>query len=129
LLSLHFQLAANSSHTTHARAQGDGIIPGKLRSYRLDSGKFEATSKTSLTWRPPRIQMIFDVQGQGPPFRSGIVTAEAKKVTGAFPPKLETTVLKVDYEDGDEANGGVYLAAAAAGAAAAADNVLSNTLP
>jgi len=87
-------------------ALGDGIVPGKLRSYRLDAGKFEATSSSSLTWRHPRIQMIFDVQGQGPPFRSGIVTAEAKKVSGSFPPKLRTTILKIDYETGDEGTGG-----------------------
>jgi hypothetical protein len=48
------------------------------------------------------------VRGQGPPFRSAIVTCEAKKVSGAFPPRLRTTVLKVDYEEGDEGDGGSY---------------------
>ena len=85
---------------------GDGIVPGKMRSYRLDAGKFEATSGTSVKWRNPRIQMIFDVVGQGPPFRTGLVTCEAVKVTGAFPPKLQTNVLKVDYEVGNEGEGG-----------------------
>lgn len=85
---------------------GDGIVPGNMRSYRLDAGKFEPTSGTSVAWRNPRIQMIFDVVGQGPPFRTGLVTCEAVKVTGAFPPKLRTNVLKVDYEVGDEGEGG-----------------------
>ena len=95
-----------SADPTVIKALGDGIISGNLRSYRLDSGKFEATSGTALTWRNPRIQMIFDVSGQGPPFRTGIVTCEAVKVTGAFPPKLRTNILKVDYEDGNEGEGG-----------------------
>ena len=85
---------------------GDGVLPGSLRSYRLDAGKFEATSSTSVKWRNPRIQMIFDVRGTGPPFRTGVVTCEAVKVTGSFPPKLRTNVLKVDYETGDEGEGG-----------------------
>ena len=50
--------------------------------------------------------MIFDVVGQGPPFRTGLVTCEAVKVTGAFPPKLQTNILKVDYEVGNEGEGG-----------------------
>jgi hypothetical protein len=82
-------------------AIGDNIRPGKLRSYRLDSGKFEATSSSSAKWRDPRIQMIFDVQGNTPPYRSALVTCEAHKVTGAFPPKLHTSILKIDYETAD----------------------------
>jgi len=99
-------LAKVTGDTQAIEKLGDGIVPGNLRSYRLDSGKFEATSGTSLTWRNPRIQMIFDVRGQDPPFRTGVVTCEAVKVTGAFPPKLRTNILKIDYEDGNEGEGG-----------------------
>jgi hypothetical protein len=83
------------------KALGDGVSPGKLRSYRLDPGRFEASSAYRMVYRPPRIQMIFDVQAQGPPYRAAICTIEAHKATGAFPPKLTTTLLKVDFEDGD----------------------------
>ena len=87
---------------------GDGIVPGKLRSYRLDSGRFEPTSKTSLTWREPRVQMLFDVRGTGPPYRPALVTCEATKSSFAFPPRLHTTVVKVDFETGDEGEGGGF---------------------
>ena len=49
--------------------------------------------------------MIFDVAGTGPPYRTGLVTCEAIK-TGGFPPKLTTTLLKVDFETGNEGEGG-----------------------
>ncbi len=45
-------------------ALGDGIRAGNLRSYRLDPGNFHFDG-TSLIWRPPRIQMIFDVSAAG----------------------------------------------------------------
>lgn len=45
-------------------ALGDGIRAGKLRSYRLDPGNFHFDG-TSLIWRPPRIQMLFDVSADG----------------------------------------------------------------
>ena len=83
---------------------GDGIKPGSLRSYRLDSGKMELVGRSPV-WRPPRIQMIFDVTGTGPPYRTGIVTCEAIK-SGGFPPKLTTTLLKIDYETGNEGEEG-----------------------
>lgn len=35
---------------------GDGLGPGSLRSYRLDSGKMEMVGRTAV-WRPPRIQV------------------------------------------------------------------------
>ena len=85
---------------------GDGIKAGKLRSYRLDSGKMEMVGRGSPpVWRPPRIQMIFDVSATGPPYRTGIVTCEAIK-SGGFPPKLTTTLLKIDYETGNEGESG-----------------------
>jgi hypothetical protein len=84
-------------------ALGDGIMPGHLRSYRIDAGRFGGT--TSLTYEEPRIQMIFDVTASGPPYRTGLVTLEATKKTG-FPATLKTTMLKVDYETGDEGEGG-----------------------
>ena len=87
-------------------ALGDGIVPGKLRTYRLDSGRFEACSATKVVYRPPRIQMLFDVRGEGPPYRTGLCTLEAYKSTGSFPPQLKTTVLKLDYEDENEADEG-----------------------
>mmetsp|Transcript_11077 Transcript_11077/g.24014 ORF Transcript_11077/g.24014 Transcript_11077/m.24014 type:complete len:351 (-) Transcript_11077:320-1372(-) len=83
---------------------GDGIQPGSLRSYRMDSGKMEMEGR-SVVWRPPRIQMIFDVTATGPPYRTGIVTCEAVK-SGGFPPKLNTTLLKIDYETGNEGEEG-----------------------
>lgn len=49
--------------------------------------------------------MIFDVTATGPPYRTGLVTCEAIK-TGGFPPKLTTTLLKIDYETGNEGEGG-----------------------
>ena len=49
--------------------------------------------------------MLFDVQGSGPPYRTGLVTCEAIKNAG-FPPRLETTLLKVDYETGNEGEEG-----------------------
>ncbi|CAJ1966744.1 unnamed protein product [Cylindrotheca closterium] len=99
---------------------GDGIVTGNLRSYRLDAGRMElraavmdklttkdASSVGSPTWRPPRIQMIFDVRATGPPYRTGLVTCEATKVPGSFGlGKLQTTLLKVDYETGNEGEGG-----------------------
>lgn len=45
-------------------ALGDGIRAGNLRSYRLDPGNFHFDG-TSLIWRPPRIQMLFDVSATG----------------------------------------------------------------
>jgi len=89
-------------------ALGSGIQYGHLRSYRLDSGKFEAVGSASAKWREPRIQMIFDVVAKDPPYRTGLVTCEAVKSTGAFPPRLRTTILKVDYETGDEGSGGEF---------------------
>eukprot|EP00593_Proboscia_inermis_P000300 CAMPEP_0171298014 /NCGR_PEP_ID=MMETSP0816-20121228/6779_1 /TAXON_ID=420281 /ORGANISM="Proboscia inermis, Strain CCAP1064/1" /LENGTH=291 /DNA_ID=CAMNT_0011772749 /DNA_START=42 /DNA_END=917 /DNA_ORIENTATION=+ len=83
---------------------GDGLKAGNLRSYRLDSGKFEMDGKVPI-WRPPRIQMIFDVTGTGPPYRTGLVTCEAVKKEG-LPPTLSTTLLMVDYETGNEGDGG-----------------------
>lgn len=83
---------------------GDGLQPGSLRSYRLDSGKMEMVGRSAV-WRPPRIQMIFDVAATGPPYRTGIVTCEAIKA-GGFPPRLATTLLKVDYELGNEGEDG-----------------------
>jgi len=85
-------------------ALGDGIRAGKLRSYRLDPGNFHFDG-TSLIWRPPRIQMLFDVSADGPPYRTGLVTAEATKNFG-FPPRLKTNLLKVDYETGEDGKGG-----------------------
>lgn len=77
---------------------GDGIETGSLRSYRLDAGKFElARGTTTPVWLTPRIQMVFDVRATGPPYRTGLVTCEATKSSG-FPPRLETTLLMVDYE-------------------------------
>jgi len=81
---------------------GDGIVVGKLRSYRLDSGKFEPTSKTSATWREPRVQMLFDIRGTGPPYLPALVTCEAVKSSFSFPPKLTTKIVKIDYETGNE---------------------------
>jgi hypothetical protein len=49
--------------------------------------------------------MIFDVNATGPPYRTGIVTCEAIK-SGGFPPRLVTTLLKIDYETGNEGEGG-----------------------
>jgi hypothetical protein len=49
--------------------------------------------------------MIFDVNAKGPPYRTGLVTCEAIKSAGILP-KLETTLLKVDYETGNEGEGG-----------------------
>ena len=37
-------------------ALGDGLKAGDLRSYRLDSGKFELSGVRPV-WRPPRIQV------------------------------------------------------------------------
>ena len=78
-------------------ALGDGIVTGKLRSYRLDAGRMElkqmvkdklkketSTSVGSPTWRPPRIQMIFDIRATGPPYRTGLVTCEAIKVPSGY---------------------------------------------
>ena len=103
----HHCLSKIQSSESCQSVLGDGILPGKLRSYRLDSGKFEPVSSKSARWRNPRIQMIFDVYGTGPPFRTAIVTAQAHKVSGSFPPQLKTDILKVDYEVGDEGEGGV----------------------
>lgn len=82
-------------------ALGDGLVPGHLRSYRLDAGQMAmcAGTNTRVQWQEPRIQMIFDVTATGPPYRSGIVTCEAVK-SGGFPASLHTTLLKVDYETG-----------------------------
>jgi len=94
---------------------GDGIVTGKLRSYRLDAGRVElkkekGESRSSVgtpTWRPPRIQMIFDVRATGPPYRTGLVTCEAVKVpSGMGLGKLQTNLLKLDYETGNEGEGG-----------------------
>ena len=49
--------------------------------------------------------MIFDITATGPPYRTGIVTCEAIK-SGGFPPQLTTTLLKVDYETGNEGEEG-----------------------
>mmetsp|Transcript_26706 Transcript_26706/g.43395 ORF Transcript_26706/g.43395 Transcript_26706/m.43395 type:complete len:113 (-) Transcript_26706:221-559(-) len=65
----------------------------------------EIDGNKSVVWRPPRIQMIFDVTATGPPYRTGIVTCEAIK-SGGFPPKLDTTLLKIDYETGNEGQEG-----------------------
>mmetsp|Transcript_15076 Transcript_15076/g.16697 ORF Transcript_15076/g.16697 Transcript_15076/m.16697 type:complete len:297 (+) Transcript_15076:102-992(+) len=86
-------------------ALGDGIQSGNLRSYRLDAGRMELKGTTNPVWAPPRIQMIFDVTATGPPYRTGLVTCEAVK-SGGFPPQLHTTLLKVDYETGNEGEGG-----------------------
>jgi len=86
-------------------ALGDGIQSGNLRSYRLDAGRMELKKTTNPVWAPPRIQMIFDVTATGPPYRTGLVTCEAVK-SGGFPPQLHTTLLKVDYETGNEGEGG-----------------------
>ena len=86
---------------------GDGLKPGSLRSYRLDSGKMQFDYQTkSPVWRPPRIQMIFDVSAEGPPYRTGLVTCEAVKQAGFPWGKLQTTLLKVDYETGNEHEAG-----------------------
>lgn len=85
-------------------ALGNGLHGGELRSYRLDPGNFKLKGK-SLTWRPPRIQMIFDIKASDPPYRTGLVTCEATKSAG-FPPRLKTDLLKVDYETGNEHEGG-----------------------
>ena len=81
-------------------ALGSGLYGGKLRSYRLDPGNFKLKGK-SMIWRPPRIQMIFDIKASDPPYRTGLVTCEANKAFG-FPPRLKTDLLKVDYTIGDE---------------------------
>jgi len=87
------------------KALGDGINAGELRSYRLDPGNFTFKERT-LVWRPPRIQMIYDVSASGPPYRTGLVTCEAIKQIG-FPPRLQTNLLKIDYETGDGEEGTV----------------------
>lgn len=85
---------------------GDGIQPGNLRSYRLDTGKL-LLENGILVWKPPRIQMIFDVSASGPPYRTGLVTCEVVKGAGRwYWPRLQTTLLKVDYEFGNEHEGG-----------------------
>jgi len=89
-----------TSDTFIQQTLGDGLKGGSLRSYRLDSGKMEMVGRSAV-WRPPRIQMIFDITASGPPYRTGIVTCEAIKA-GGFPPRLTTTLLKVDYELGNE---------------------------
>jgi hypothetical protein len=93
--------------STIKQALGDGIQPGSLRSYRLDSGKLELDQDRNPVWRPPRIQMMFDVAASGPPYRTGLVTCEAIKGGSRwYWPSLQTTLLKVDYETGDEDKGG-----------------------
>ena len=84
-------------------ALGDGIKPGSLCSYRLDSGRIELDLENrNPVWRPPRIQMLFDVAASGPPYRTGLVTCEAVKGAGRwYWPRLQTTLLKVDYETGN----------------------------
>lgn len=42
--------------TVVQKSLGDGLKPGGLRSYRLDSGKIEMDG-TNPVWRPPRIQV------------------------------------------------------------------------
>lgn len=85
---------------------GDGIQPGNLRSYRLDTGKIQLENGSPV-WKPPRIQMIFDVSATGPPYRTGLVTCEVVKGAGRwYWPQLQTTLLKVDYEFGNEHEGG-----------------------
>ncbi len=92
--------------TTVQTALGDGIQAGNLRSYRLDAGKVQLDNGSPV-WRPPRIQMIFDVAATGPPYRTGLVTCEAVKGSGRwYWPSLTTTLLKVDYETGNEHEGG-----------------------
>lgn len=44
------------NHAVVQKNLGDGIVPGGLRSYRLDSGKIEMVG-TKPVWRPPRIQV------------------------------------------------------------------------
>ncbi|CAB9519531.1 expressed unknown protein [Seminavis robusta] len=89
---------------THIQRQlGDGLQPGSLRSYRLDSGKLEIVGRSPV-WRAPRIQMIFDVAATGPPYRTGIVTCEAIKMFG-IPPRLKN-VAQIDYEVGNEGEEG-----------------------
>lgn len=45
-----------SRDTVVQKSLGDGLKPGSLRSYRLDSGKLEMVG-TKPVWRPPRIQV------------------------------------------------------------------------
>jgi hypothetical protein len=45
-----------SGDTVVQKSLGDGLKPGGLRSYRLDSGKIEMLG-TKPIWRPPRIQV------------------------------------------------------------------------
>lgn len=85
-------------------ALGDGIQAGKLTSYRIDAGRFRIHENKPV-WTPPRIQMVFDIEGTGPPYRTGLVTCEAIKPPG-FPAQVQTTLLMVDYETGNEAEGG-----------------------
>ena len=44
------------SDTFLQQTLGDGLKPGSLRSYRLDSGKMEVVGGAAV-WRPPRIQV------------------------------------------------------------------------
>jgi len=90
------------------QALGDGIQTGSLRSYRLDSGNITLKEGThAMVWRPPRIQMIFDVRGTGPPYRTGLVTCEAIKPF-TFPPRFDVSILMVDFETGNEGEGGIH---------------------
>jgi len=56
-------LAKVSTHRLVTARLGGGITAGNLRSYRLDSGRFE-TVNNSIIWRPARIQMLFNIQGK-----------------------------------------------------------------
>ena len=92
--------------TTVKNALGDGVKAGKLTSYRIDSGRFRIEENKPV-WTSPRIQvgyimvmtcltyilqMVFSIEGTGPPYRTGLVTCEAIKPFG-FPPRTQTTLL------------------------------------
>lgn len=58
---------------------GRNVRSGKLRAYKIDGGYFGPKDGT-FGWQPPRVQMLFQVQGE---HDDGIATVEAIKRRGA----------------------------------------------
>lgn len=58
---------------------GRKVRCGKLRAYKIDGGYF-GPKDGAFGWQPPRVQMLFQVQGE---HDDGIVTVEAIKRNGA----------------------------------------------
>lgn len=85
-------LSSIGGHEISKEVLGGTVHSGSLRAYTLRTGGVGLNSERRVAWLWPRVQMIFQVEGD---VRTAMATVEAEKRYG----NLELTLLTIDVMD------------------------------